>query len=138
MRHPLVLCLDDELEGLIGREALLRQAGCRVLISTSPQEALKLFAGCSVDAVVLDFQMPEMRGDAVAARMKRLKPDVPIMLLSAQDSFPNGISDLVDVVFSKREAPRKFVAAVLVLVAERENFFLKWLREWQYKSAACY
>ena len=136
MRHPVVLCVDDELEGLIGREALLKQAGCAVLLSTSPNEALKLFASCHVDAVVLDFQMAEMRGDMVASRMKRLKPDVPIMLLSAHDSFPGATLDHVDVVFSKREPPRKFVAAIQVLLADRKNFFAKWLRDWKRKSAA--
>jgi CheY-like chemotaxis protein len=136
MRHPVVLCVDDELEGLIGREALLKQEGCYVLISTSPREALKLFASCHVDAVVLDYQMPEMRGDMVASRMKRLKPDIPIMLLSAHDSFPEEMLDHVDAVFSKREPPRKFVAAVQVLLADRDNFFSKWLRDWKRKSAA--
>jgi CheY-like chemotaxis protein len=136
MRHPVVLCLDDELEGLIGREALLKQAGCYVLISTSPSEALKLFASCHVDAVVLDYQMPEICGDVVAWRMKRLKPDVPIMLLSAHDSLPEEMLNHVDIFFSKREPPRKFVAAVKVLLAERDNFFVKWLRDWKRKSAA--
>ncbi|MBZ5509584.1 MAG: response regulator [Acidobacteriia bacterium] len=136
MRHPVVLCVDDEVEGLIGREALLKQEGCYVLISTSPREALKLFASCHVDAVVLDYQMPEMRGDVVASRMKRLKPDIPIMLLSAHDSLPEEVLDHVDVFFPKREPPRKFVAAVHVLLADRENFFAKWLRDWKRKAAA--
>ena len=136
MRHPVVLCVDDELEGLIGREALLKQEGCQVLVSTSPHEALKLFASCHVDAVVLDFQMPEMYGNVVASRMKRLKPDIPIMLLSGLDSVPEEMLDHVDIFFSKREPPRRFVAAVQVLLADRENFFSKWLRDWKHKSAA--
>lgn len=136
MRHPVVLCVDDEVEGLIGREALLKQKGCQVLISTNPHEALKLFASCHIDAVVLDYQMPEMRGDMVASRMKQLKPDIPIMLLSAHDSFPEEVLDHVDKFFSKREPPRKFVAAVQVLLADREHFFSKWLRDWRRKSAA--
>ena len=136
MRHPVVLCVDDEVEGLIGREALLKQAGCVVLISTSPFEALKLFAKCHIDAVVLDFQIPEMRGDMVALRMKCLKPDIPIMLLSAHDALPKEMLDHVDIFFSKREPPRKFVAAVQVLLGDRQRFFLKWLRDWKRKSAA--
>jgi hypothetical protein len=42
----------------------------------------------------------------------------------------------VDVVFSKTEPPRKFVAAVQVLLADRKTFFAKWLRDWKRKSAA--
>jgi CheY-like chemotaxis protein len=136
MRKPVVLCVDDELNGLIGREALLKQKGYNVLISTNPLEALKLFASCHVDAVVLDYQMPEMPGDVVASRMKQLKPNIPIMMLSAHDSFADEMLDLVDIFFSKREPPWRFVAAVQVLLADREHFFSKWLRDWRRKSAA--
>ena len=136
MRHPVVLCVDDELNGLIGREALLKQKGYNVLISTNPHEALKLFASCHVDAVVLDYQMPEMLGDVVASRMKQLKPNIPIMMLSAHDSFAEEMLDLVDIFFSKREPPWRFVAAVQVLLADSEHFFSKWLRDWRRKSAA--
>lgn len=136
MRNPVVLCVDDELDGLIGREALLKQKGYDVLISTSPREALRLFAACRVDAVVLDYQIPEMRGDAVASRMKHLKPDIPIMLLSAHDGLREEVLDQVDMYFSKREHPLKFVAAVQLLLAHREHFFSKWLRDWKRKSRA--
>jgi CheY-like chemotaxis protein len=66
MGKPVVLCVDDDLDGLIGREALLRQNGYNVLISTSPREGLRLFSSCHIDAVVLDYAMPEMCGDALA------------------------------------------------------------------------
>lgn len=135
MRHPVVLCVDDEVEGLIGREALLKQNGCAVLISTSPFEALRLLKSCHIDAVILDFQMPEMRGDMVASRMKRLKPEVPIMLLSGHDSLPEEVLDHVDKCFSKREPPRKFLAAVQVMLADQDSFFSKWLRDWKRKAA---
>jgi CheY-like chemotaxis protein len=135
MRKPVVLCLDDELDGLIGRESLLMQKGYDVLISTDPREALKLFASRHVDGVVLDYQMPEMSGDVVASRMKELKPDIPIMLLSAHDSFAEETLAEVDMFVSKREPPRTFVAAVQSLLANRENFFSKWLRDWRRKSA---
>ena len=97
MRNPVVLCLDDDLDGLIGREALLKQKGYDVLISTSPGEALELFASCHVDAVVLDYQMPEMCGDVVASRMKQVKPDIPIMLLSGHDALSEEMLDQVDI-----------------------------------------
>jgi CheY-like chemotaxis protein len=136
MRKPAILCVDDEINGLIGREALLKQKGYDVLISTSPREALNLLASCRVDAVVLDYEMPETRGDVVAWRMKRLKPDIPIMLLSAHDSFAEGVLDHVDTFLSKSEPPHAFVDAVEALLAGRERLFSKWLHDWRRKSAA--
>jgi CheY-like chemotaxis protein len=135
MRNPVVLCVDDDLDGLMGREALLEQKGYDVLISTSPREGLKLFASCRVDAVVLDYQIPEMCGDVVASRMKQLKPEIPIMLLSAHDGLDDEALPEVDMFLSKREPPWKFVEAVQVLLAAREHLFSRWLRDWKRKLA---
>ena len=136
MRTPLILCVDDDLDGLTGRESLLKHKGYDVLISTSPYEALQLFASCRVDAVVLDYQMPELRGDVLASRMKGLKPEIPIMLLSAHDDLAEEMLEQVDIFLSKRELPRTFVEAVEVLLAHRDHFFSKWLRGWGHKRAA--
>src|ERR1700693_1729078 len=78
-----ILCIDDHWKGLLGRKMLLEETGYEVLEATSGDEGLKLFFSRSVDAVVLDYQMPGMNGDVVAAKMKRVKSHVPIMLLSA-------------------------------------------------------
>ncbi len=75
------LCIDDQWNGLLGRKLLLEENGYKVLETTSRDEGLKLFLSHSVDAVVADYQMPGMNGDVVAAKMKRVKSHVPIMLL---------------------------------------------------------
>src|ERR1700721_4881022 len=83
-----ILCIDDHWNGLIGRKMLLENNGYEVLEATGGDEGLKLFLSHSVDAVVLDYQMPGMNGDVVAAKMKRINSHVPIMLLSAFGPLP--------------------------------------------------
>ena len=56
---------------ILGRAALLRQHGYGVVVTTSGRERFNLLQHVAVDAVVLDYRMPEMMSDAVAARMKR-------------------------------------------------------------------
>src|SRR5260370_2120884 len=85
---PTILCIDDHRNGLIGRKMLLEQNGYEVLEATGGDEGLKLFRSHSVDAVVLDYQMPGMNGDVVAVKMKRAKAHVPIILLSAYRTLP--------------------------------------------------
>ncbi len=136
MQNPVILCVDDDLDGLIGREALLRQKGYDVLVTTNPHEALRLFASCHIDGVVLDYRMPEMFGDAVAAWMKQRKPEIPIMLLSADDEMPEELSDEVDMFCSKRQLPSEFVAALQILLARGRHSFSTWLRDWKRKLAA--
>ena len=85
MPHPgrLVLCVDDEEVGLLVRRTLLERAGYRILTAPDGPSGIALFQANPVDAVILDFAMPGMNGDEVADRMRREKPDVPILLLSA-------------------------------------------------------
>ncbi len=59
-RKSLVLCVDDEWNGLEGRKMLLEEAGCKVLVATSGADGLHPFASHPVDLVLLDYHMPGM------------------------------------------------------------------------------
>src|SRR5439155_13390498 len=87
-RQKRILCIDDHWSGLIGRKMLLEQNGYEVLEATGGSEGLKLFLSQDVDAVILDYQMPDMNGAVVAARMKKVRSKVPIILLSAYGPLP--------------------------------------------------
>jgi len=69
-----ILCVDDNWSGLISRKMLLESNGYEVLEATGGDEGLKLFLSRSVDAVVIDYQMPGMNGNVVAAKMSVLSP----------------------------------------------------------------
>jgi len=135
MKKPTILYVDDDLSGLSRREALLKMSRYEVLISTSARQGLALFMSLRVDAVILDYEMPGMNGDVIAARMKQSKPEVPIMLLSAHDTLPRCALEKVDAFISKGEPPMRFVAAVSELV-RCGDFFSRWLRGWEHQAAA--
>lgn len=105
MAHPerLVLCVDDERVGLHVRKLLLERSGYRVLTAMDGQSGLNIFEKNPVQAVVLDYAMPGMHGGEVAARMRALKPEVPIVLLSAYVGLPSEITALVNVYMTKGE-----------------------------------
>jgi CheY-like chemotaxis protein len=46
------------------------------------REGLEVLASNAIDAVILDYQMPEIDGELVAAEMKRTNPPIPILMLS--------------------------------------------------------
>jgi CheY-like chemotaxis protein len=83
MPPATILCIDDEPDGLKVRCKLLEQAGYRVIVAVSPLEGLRLFAAERIDVVVLDYWMPDLRGIGAAERLKRVRPSVPIVMLSA-------------------------------------------------------
>jgi CheY-like chemotaxis protein len=41
-RKPLILCADDEWNGLEGHKMLFEEAGCKVLVATSGTQAIRL------------------------------------------------------------------------------------------------
>jgi CheY-like chemotaxis protein len=111
-RRSLILCVDDEWNGLEGRKMLFEEAGCKVLVATSGAEALQLFASHPVDLVLLDYHMPGMNGDVVAEHMKAGQSDVPIALLSADDGLPESALTWVDGFVSKSESPANLLQIV--------------------------
>jgi CheY-like chemotaxis protein len=99
----LVLCVDDELVGLRVRKILLERAGYRVLTALDGAAGLDIFTSEPIEAVILDYSMPGMHGGEVAARMRQVKPRVPILLLSAYIGLPAEVTSLVDLYMTKGE-----------------------------------
>lgn len=113
----VVLCVDDETVGLSVRRLILESKGYRVFTAESGPEALDLFSAEAIDLVVLDYKMPGMNGDVVAERMKRLRPNVPILMLSAYVDLPRKTLALVDKYVTKGESPLVLLDAIAELLA---------------------
>jgi CheY-like chemotaxis protein len=126
-RKARILCIDDHWNALIGRKMFLEQSGYEVLEATGGDEGLKLFLKHAVDAVVLDYQMPGMNGDVVAARMKRINSHVPIMLVSAYGPLPKNKLRCVDTFLSKSQPPAILLSTLQTLVSRPKTFFHRWL-----------
>ncbi len=75
----LVLCVDDDAAVLEVTRKLLESAGYRVLSASSGAEALRITDGSAIDAAVLDYSMPGMNGGELAARLRELHPQLPII-----------------------------------------------------------
>jgi len=127
-----ILCIDDHWNGLIGRKMLLEKNGYEVLEATGGDEGLKLFRAHPVDAVVVDYQMPGMSGDVIAAKMKRIKSHVPIMLLSAYGPLPKSKLKSVDKFVSKSQPSNILLSSLQSLLDSRSKpFFHRWLDLWR-------
>ena len=113
----LILCVDDEPTGLRVRKLLLESQGYKVLTATSGREAIEVFVQHPVSIVVLDYAMPEMNGDQVAIALKRLNPDVKILLFSAYMDFPKEVLRWVDGCAVKGEHPAALFNALQELLS---------------------
>ena len=114
----MILCIDDEATGLLVRKMVLQSEGYEVLTALSGPEGLKLFAANPiVEAVVLDYSMPGMNGDQVAAELKRLNPEIKILLLTAYVDLPEGALKWVDKRSLKGVSPIAFLADLKQLLS---------------------
>jgi len=120
-RQKTLLCVDDNLSSLNICKIILEDVGYRVLTSSSAREGLETFASHAIDAVILDYQMPEMNGELVAAEMRRTKPRVPILMLSGWVSLPESVLQLVDEFVAKGEPVEFMLLAIQQLLSRGEK-----------------
>src|SRR5450755_4250934 len=111
--HPkTVLCVDDEKTGLRVRKIMLEGHGFRVLTASDGQQGLDLFDQNQVDLVVLDYYMPGLNGGQVAAELRRRRPHVPIIFLSAYFSLPSDALEMADAFITKGEPPEVLIEKI--------------------------
>jgi CheY-like chemotaxis protein len=78
-----ILVVDDEPLVRLTLQILLASDGYIVDAAKSGAEALTLFAPGKFDMVFTDYLMPEMKGDQLAAAIKRRSPKQPVVMITA-------------------------------------------------------
>jgi CheY-like chemotaxis protein len=111
-----VLCVDDEKVGLRVRKIMLESHGFKVLTASSGLQGLTLFDDNDVDLVVLDYYMPGLNGGEVAAEMRRRRPKIPIIFLSAYFSLPPAALELANAFITKGDPPDVLIEKIEQLV----------------------
>jgi len=124
MNYPgrkTILCIDDD-DGMLGyQKALLERRGYKVLTADSARRGLEIAAVCAIAAVILDYHMPEMNGHEVATEIKRLRPQVPIVMVSSDDEIPEQALNVVDAFVSKNEASRRLLPVISRIFGENPS-----------------
>ena len=77
-----VLCIDDDPRILELQQAVLGGSGYTVLTALDGLTGIALTSTHSIDAVVLDFTMEGMDGNAVAQALMREHPKLPVVVFS--------------------------------------------------------
>ncbi len=113
----VLLCIDDEPNGLELRKMVLESAGYSVLTAGNGKAGLEIFRSQRVDLVILDYAMPEMNGYDVAVAMRRISPAIPILMLSAYFPVPKEVLQTVDAYATKGESPVQLFEMVRALIS---------------------
>ena len=78
----VILCVDVDSTGLRFRQLILEARGYKVLLATSAQQGMEASQSSPIDRVVTDQLSRRAMGTGMAAALKRLRPNVPIIILS--------------------------------------------------------
>ena len=78
-----VLIVDDEKDFLDIMAERMGARGVEVSTTTSAENALKMVIKETYDVVIMDLMMPEMDGFKALKLFKETRPDLPIILLTA-------------------------------------------------------
>ncbi len=82
-----VLLVDDEKEFIDALAQRLEIRGFEVKTVYSGLEAIKIIPDLDFDVVVLDIKMPGMEGLEVLGKIKNIKPEVEVVMLTAHGSL---------------------------------------------------
>jgi signal transduction histidine kinase len=85
-----VLVVDDEPLVALLTASMLEDLGHASEVVQSGMSALNVLrSDKTIDAVITDYAMPDMTGAELAAQIRRIRPDMPIILATGYADFPN-------------------------------------------------
>ena len=109
-----ILCVDDDAAVLHYEKTLLERSGYAVLTASSAPQGLRLVTMCEFDIVLVDYAMLAMKGYEVAMEMKRMRPELMVILLSGGDVPIQGLA-FVDGFIFKLDASRELLPMIAAL-----------------------
>jgi len=111
-----VLVADDSPHLVLLYRAVLEDAGFEVVSVSNGMAAISAVETGGFDAAVLDVLMPGVSGDAIADRLRRSHPNLPVLLMTG-DYGEQFVVDAPAPVLRKPFAPEELVRAVRELTS---------------------
>jgi len=128
-----ILIVDDEPDMLkLLSMTIQRKAPYQVTTTNNPVEALELVKGGGFDLIISDLKMPGLDGIELLDAVKRLNPDIPVILMtaygtieSASEAMEKGGFDFITKPFRIEQILFTIDKAMKWLKLQKENKLLK-------------
>lgn len=89
-----ILIIEDDISILRGLKDNLEYEGYTVIAETNGEEGLKLALEKKSDMILLDIMLPGMNGYEICRKLKKEKPELPIIMITARGSEIDKVSGL--------------------------------------------
>lgn len=89
--NATLLLVDDEKNILLTLSQALNLAGYRIEVASNGAKALEAVATKVVDAVLMDVNMPDVDGLTALAKLRELRPGLPVIMMSGQGTIETAV-----------------------------------------------
>jgi len=130
--QPHILVVDDEESICQLLEVMLTEEGYWVRTASNYDEAMKLFETNQFDVVIADIMMPDVDGLTLLKDVKKVDPEIPVILItayaslgSAVEALRHGAFDYITKPFKMDQIRYAVKRALETRALRRENRILK-------------
>jgi DNA-binding NtrC family response regulator len=113
--------VDDDAEGMVSRKAVLESAGHQVWHALAAEEALRIMQTEEIELAIVDYYLANTNGVELAVGLKRLKPALPIIVLSGFGQLPGEAVGVANSWILKGSGPKQLLLAVRKIMAEKNR-----------------
>ena len=128
-----ILVIDDEPDMLVLLKMIIEDnTSYEVETTNNPAEGLKRLAEEDYDLVISDLKMPGLDGLEVFDELRKMKPDIPVIIITAygspeaaDEALKKGVSDFITRPFRKDTILFTMNRLMELTMLRRENLELK-------------
>ena len=128
-----ILVIDDEPDMLLLMSMIIEEnTEWEVETTNNPSEGLKMAMENDYDLVIADLKMPGLDGMEVFEELKEMKPDIPVIIITAYGSLEiadearkKGVADFITKPFRKDKILFTMDRVLEIARLKKENLELK-------------
>jgi len=134
MKKIRILWTDDEVEALKPHIIFLEEKGYSVETCTNGNDAIDMAKQCPYDIIFLDENMPGLSGIATLKRIKEIRNDIPVVMITKSDEediMEAAIGSEIADYLIKPVKPKQILLAIKKIVDQRRLITEKTTTDYQ-------
>jgi two-component system, NtrC family, response regulator len=119
-----ILIVDDEKNYLVVLEALLGSEGYEIVTANDARAGLATVREADLDLVITDMKMPGMSGMELLEACKKVKPDLPVIMMTAYGTIEMAVEAMKKHAYDYIQKPFENEQLKLTIKKALENYRL--------------